>query len=236
MTSCGFLVGLSEITKGKKPDEVWLPLASLKFEHNINGNGRHKVLKLSAKECFLNDMHNNRRSIKFKYGRIVKLKFTRPVEYIPLSWEVELKPDVEHCLPIWWPENGIGDLVGTSHWSAGWIALNSIYYEHIKEAGEVLGRGNEGSLAHLFSRLIGWMEIAECSKERRMIFQAAILCRIHAWMGSDFGDKRSKEILSVFVSQAWQDPTARQILTNDILTVDWMLAWLHAPGFNADDK
>jgi hypothetical protein len=158
------------------------------------------------------------------------------MKFMSLSWEPNIAPAEESSLPSWWPENGIGDLVDTPHWSAGWIALNSIYYEHIKEAGEVLGRRNEGNLAHLFQHLIGWMKIAGYSKERRMIFQVAALCRIHSWMGNDFGDERGMEILSVFVSQAWQDPAAQQILTNDILTVDWMLAWLHAPGFNADDK
>lgn len=121
-------------------------------------------------------------------------------------------------------------------WSAGGVALNSIYYDHIKKAWKLLGRGDIGSLAHLFCRLMDWMKMANYSMERRMIFQAAALCRIHSWMGGGFGDERSREILSVFVSQLWQDSATQKILTNDTLTVDWMLAWLHAPEFNLDNK
>lgn len=237
MVSCGFLAGLSEIIKGKKPNEVWLPLEFVRFEHRVSYlHGHHTVLLLTKRKCSLGDAPRAEHLLRFSYGRQVQLCYSDSIKFMSLSWEPNMAPAVESSLPSWWPENGIGDLVGTPHWSAGWIALNLICYEHIKGAGAVLGRGEKGNLAHLFRHLIGWMKIAGYSKERRMIFQAAILCRIHAWMGSDFGDERSKEILSVFVSQAWQDPTARQILTNDILTVDWMLAWLHAPEFNADDK
>jgi hypothetical protein len=236
MASCGFLAGLSEITKGKKPDIIWLPLEFVGFEHRFFGHGHHTLVQLSKTKCLLNDAPQDPRSLRFSYGGQVQLRYSKPNEFMPLSWEAVTAPFDESSNPDWWPENGIGDFVGSPPWSAGWKALNSIYYQHIKEAGAALGRGEKGSLAHLFRHLIGWIKIAGYSKERRMIFQAAVLCRIHAWLGSDFGDERSKEILSVFVSHAWQDSSARQILTNDILTVDWMLAWLHAPGFNADDK
>jgi hypothetical protein len=236
MVSCSFLKSLKEITKGKKPDEVWLPLEFVGFEHRVLGHGHHTLLQLSKTKCLLNDAPRSPRSLRFSYGGQVQLRYSDSNEFMPLSWEAITSPSDEHSPPDWWPENGIGDLGDTPHWSTAWKVLNSIYYNQIKEAQAVLGRGTEGNLSHLFRHLVGWMKIAECSTERRMIFQSAVLCRIHAWLGSNFGDERSKEILSVFVSQAWQDPAVRQILKNDILTVDWMLAWLHAPGFNADES
>jgi hypothetical protein len=232
MTSCIFLAGLSEITKGKKPDKVWLPLECVGLEHRLLGHGHHTLVQLSNTKCLLNDAPQNPRFLRFLYGGQVQLRYSDSNEFRPLSWEAVTAPTDQPSTPDWWPENGIGDFVGTPPWSAGWKALNSIYYQHIKEAGAALGRGEKGSLAHLFRRLIGWMKISGCSKERRMIFQAAALCRIHSWMGNNFGDERSKEILSVFVSQLWQDSATQKILTNDVLTVDWMLAWLHEPEFN----
>lgn len=232
MMSCILLAGLSEITKGKKPDEVWLPLECVGFEHRLFGHGHHTLVQLSKTKCLLNDAPKSPRSLSFSYGGQVKMRYSDPNEFMPLSWEVVTATSDDLSTPNWWPENKIGNIMLSIPWSAGGVALNSIFYDHIKEAGKLLGRGDIGSLAHLFCRLMDWMKMANYSMERRMIFQAAALCRIHSWMGNNFGDERSKEILSVFVSQLWQDSATQKILTNDVLTVDWMLAWLHEPEFN----
>jgi hypothetical protein len=236
IASCGFLAGLPEIMKGKRPNEVWLPLEFVGFEHRSYGHGHHQVLLLSKRQCSLNDAPNIKRSLRFDYGGQVQLRYSDSDEFMDLCWIADTTLVDGELVPSWWPQIGIGEIDSKPNWFSGWKALNRIYDNHIKEAHELIGRGEEGTLSHLLHHLIGWMKISGYSKERCMIFEAAVLCRIHAWLGNGFGDKRSKEILSVFVAEAWRDPTARQILTNDILTFDWMLAWLHASDFNVDDN
>jgi hypothetical protein len=57
----------------------------------------------------------------------------------------------------------------------------------------------------------------------------AVLSRLHSWLGANFGDVRSRDILRTFNAAAWANPNARPIFTRDLITVDWAMAWFRVP-------
>ncbi len=102
---------------------------------------------------------------------------------------------------------------------------------------DLIGRREERRLAHMFSlvsdKLGGWALEDSEQGNRQVIYQAAVLSRLHAWLGKEdefpngwpLGDNRCYQAVCHILSQIWEMPARRAMLTKDMITTEWFITW-----------
>ena len=226
--SCSVVFGLNCICDGKKPAEVWLPIEALRFARRGGGHGCHRLIRLTKTQFNLADAPAPNRKIKFKYGNLVQTYFEEPRGWNDLQWDFPTNQKEDRNVPpAWWPGSEVLMNYEKQAWMSAKEVMKDLFDEILGSASQIAGTVDDGRLAFVFKMLHEWMAYEGLSPARIILFEAAVLCRIQAWLGANFGSDRSRDILQNLVSEAWSDDVARDILTRDILTVDWAIAWLH---------
>jgi hypothetical protein len=225
-----FLHGIHAVTKGAKPDAVWLPLEAFSIRHRFGNHGFHELRNLSKTRCTLGDAEKDKRRIQFVYGGDVRLEYSDTNAWKDFIWD--LPPELENG-ELEPPPRWAGSDTLKNFENAPWIpacgTIVDLFTSLIEAARPSIGTSNYGNLADLFQRICQWMEADHLSPERILIFQVAVLSRLHSWLGANFGDVRSRDILLTFNAAAWANPNARPIFTRDLITVDWAMAWFRVP-------
>lgn len=225
-----FLHGIHAVTKGAKPDVVWLPLEAFSIRHRFGNHGFHELKTLSKTRCTLCDAEKHKRKIKFTYGGDVSLEYSDTKDWehfiwaFPTQWE-----DWDLALPPWWAGRDTLKDFECASWIPACGTIVDLFTSLTEAARPSIGTSSYGNLADLFQRICQWMEADHLSPERILIFQVAVLSRLHSWLGANFGDVRSRDILRTFNAAAWANPNARPIFTRDLITVDWAMAWFRVP-------
>ncbi len=122
-------------------------------------------------------------------------------------------------------------------------ALDGVFDRALTCAVGVLGQMDDRGLQLMF-RLVA-SSFAEWTEQpaRVAIFQAAVLSRVHAWLGWrgkagnmvpaypcnwPLSEAGNYELVCQVVSAAWHDDHLRGILVKDLIPIEWMLAWFHS--------
>ena len=68
---------------------------------------------------------------------------------------------------------------------------------------------------------------------RQVIYQAAVVSRLHAWLGKeeDFPngwplcDSSYYQVVCDILSQIWEMPARRAMITKDMIPIEWFITW-----------
>lgn len=231
--SCPVAHGLNCISEGTKPTEAWLPIESLRFAYRGGDHGCHKLLRLTKTQFNVADLPAQHRRIKFNYGP-VSLSYSESPrwrgewEWRDLKWDFPINQDENRDTPpAWWPGIEVLRDYENEKWSSATDDVSALFETQIAGSVDFIRTFEQGRLTFVFIMLREWMKSDRFSPARIILFEAAVLCRLHAWQGAEIECPRSLDILTNLVSEAWTNAVSRDILTRDILTVDWAIAWLH---------
>lgn len=119
--------------------------------------------------------------------------------------------------------------------------LADIFKKGLKLAASVLGTQEDRGLGYMF--MLAANGFQEWGQSARVdIFQAAVLCRLHAWLGwrANPGDRAPEypdswplsdsanyDLVCDVVRSAWHDDDLRKMLIKDLIPIEWMIAWFH---------
>jgi|GEM_PF-5961104 len=232
----GLCLVLSEFVKirtGKKPDLIWLPDESLRFGFGSYLQGCHRLLKLTKTEYDVTGYLQYENKLKFNYGESTKTRTETPKktqsQWQDLAWDFPTINNAgKNIPPPWWPGVGIILDCQTDQWGRAAAAFRDLFQRTLLQSSSIIGTFPNKRLAFVFLNLRDWMEHDGFSATRILLFEAAVVCRLRAWCDAQVPE-RDKDILQNLVASAWGIPEFRDILTRDLLTVDWAIAWLHEP-------
>jgi hypothetical protein len=124
--------------------------------------------------------------------------------------------------------------------------LNDVFDQALRSASCILGEFSEGRLAlmfHLVSKKLDDIRREENPQRNRLvIYQAAVLSRLHARLGYDAGlepeeypwptdwpllNRDVYQKVCHVISQAWEAPSRRKMLMKDLIPVEWFIARFH---------
>jgi len=76
-------------------------------------------------------------------------------------------------------------------------------------------------------------------ESRAMIFQAAVLCRLHAWIANSnhaanwtLNSPTTYDCICSLVASIWKCPAHREALIKDIAPIEWLTTWFKSHKFN----
>jgi hypothetical protein len=76
-------------------------------------------------------------------------------------------------------------------------------------------------------------------ESRSVIFQAAVLCRLHAWIAKSKYAKewplhspKTYDCVCSLAALLWKNPVLRKALIKDIVPIEWLITWFKSPKFN----
>ncbi len=112
--------------------------------------------------------------------------------------------------------------------------IEGIYGKCLNDSVEVLGQ-----LKDMFKTVAEYF-----SETRTAIFQAAVLCRLHAWYGWKKGrdsegfelsypenwalnDDSQYNAFCHFVFTVWENEESKPLFMSDMVTAEWLIAWFH---------
>jgi hypothetical protein len=120
--------------------------------------------------------------------------------------------------------------------------LQNAFCLALNVAEAVVGGKHDRGLYLMFTLAANGFRDWEDRSNRLVIFQAAVLCRLHAWLGwrepastNDpvypgnwpMSEQGNYDLVCRIVRAAWHDTDMRKVLINDLIPVEWMLAWFH---------
>jgi hypothetical protein len=121
--------------------------------------------------------------------------------------------------------------------------LSTIFTEALCAAVEVVGSQDpEGrGLARMFKissdQFSQMADEDETQRNRATIFQAAVVCRLHSWLGYAQAayppgwpllNTANYRLVCAIVSRAWENEIWRKALMTDLVPVEWFIAWFHS--------
>jgi hypothetical protein len=76
-------------------------------------------------------------------------------------------------------------------------------------------------------------------ENRAVIFQAAVLCRLHAWIGNakysenwTLNCPTKYDCICSLVASIWKCPVNRDAFIKNIAPIEWLITWFKSPKFN----
>lgn len=126
--------------------------------------------------------------------------------------------------------------------------IKDIFTDSLKFAAPLLGdfanpEANVTQLGLLFKACNDHFE--KMSEEtigqqsRAIIFQAAVLCRLHAWIANSnhaanwtLNSPTTYDCICSLVASLWKCPTNRDAFIKDIAPIEWLITWFKSQKFN----
>jgi hypothetical protein len=115
--------------------------------------------------------------------------------------------------------------------------LTDVFQSALDLGHELIGPREDRRLAHMLSlisdKLGGWAQEDSEQCNRQVIYQAAVVSRLHAWLGKeeDFPDSWPLRDNSCYqgvchiLSQIWEIPARRAMLMRDLIQTEWFITW-----------
>jgi len=120
--------------------------------------------------------------------------------------------------------------------------LKEVFDRAIVSADNVIGKPVDRGLGFMFTLASNGFADWEDKPIRADIFRAAVICRLHAWLGwrglpggpppqypQDWplSEPANYDLVCRVIRDAWMNDTLRKLLVKDLIPVEWMLAWFH---------